>query len=46
MLRLENYENFIFKTGYDGQVYQRKQLSYVMRFQTFFYEITEKSHKL
>ena len=46
MLRFEKYENFVIKIGYDGQVYQRKQLSYVIKFQTLFYEITEKSHIL
>ena len=46
MVRLEKYGNFIIKIGYDGQVYQRKYIAYVMGFQTFFYEITEKSDEL
>ena len=46
MVRLEKYGNCIMKIGYDGQVYQRKYLAYVMRFQIFFYVITEKSDKL
>ena len=46
MVKWEKYGNFIFKIGYDGQVYQIKKLTFVMGLQTFLYEITEKSDKL